>query len=64
MRRMPELKGKVIAVTGAGSGIGRALALGLARRGATWPGRQGPSRPFRDRRGCWAIIRTWPARST
>ncbi|MGL6043227.1 MAG: SDR family oxidoreductase, partial [Sandaracinobacteroides sp.] len=31
---MPELKGKVIAVTGAGSGIGRALALGLARRGA------------------------------
>ncbi len=32
---MPELKGKVIAVTGAGSGIGRALALGLARRGAT-----------------------------
>jgi NAD(P)-dependent dehydrogenase (short-subunit alcohol dehydrogenase family) len=32
---MPELKGKVIAVTGAGSGIGRALALGLARRGAS-----------------------------
>ena len=32
---MTELKGKVIAVTGAGSGIGRALALGLARRGAT-----------------------------
>lgn len=32
---MPELKGKVIAVTGAGSGIGRSLALGLARRGAT-----------------------------
>jgi NAD(P)-dependent dehydrogenase (short-subunit alcohol dehydrogenase family) len=32
--RMPELKGRVIAVTGAGSGIGRALALGLARRGA------------------------------
>ena len=32
---MPDLKGKVIAVTGAGSGIGRALALGLARRGAT-----------------------------
>jgi NAD(P)-dependent dehydrogenase (short-subunit alcohol dehydrogenase family) len=29
-----ELQGKVIAVTGAGSGIGRALALGLARRGA------------------------------
>jgi NAD(P)-dependent dehydrogenase (short-subunit alcohol dehydrogenase family) len=33
--RMADLKGKVIAVTGAGSGIGRALALGLARRGAT-----------------------------
>lgn len=32
---MAELKGKVIAVTGAGSGIGRALALGLVRRGAT-----------------------------
>ncbi|MGQ5701324.1 SDR family NAD(P)-dependent oxidoreductase [Sandaracinobacteroides sp. A072] len=32
---MRDLKGKVIAVTGAGSGIGRALALGLARRGAT-----------------------------
>jgi NAD(P)-dependent dehydrogenase (short-subunit alcohol dehydrogenase family) len=32
---MAELKGRVVAVTGAGSGIGRALALGLARRGAT-----------------------------
>jgi NAD(P)-dependent dehydrogenase (short-subunit alcohol dehydrogenase family) len=32
---MLELNGKVVAVTGAGSGIGRALALGLARRGAT-----------------------------
>jgi NAD(P)-dependent dehydrogenase (short-subunit alcohol dehydrogenase family) len=32
--RMPKLEGRVIAVTGAGSGIGRALALGLARRGA------------------------------
>ena len=32
---MTKLSGKVIAVTGAGSGIGRALALGLARRGAT-----------------------------
>ncbi len=32
---MLDMKGKVIAVTGAGSGIGRALALGLARRGAT-----------------------------
>jgi NAD(P)-dependent dehydrogenase (short-subunit alcohol dehydrogenase family) len=31
---MADLKGKVIAVTGAASGIGRALALGLARRGA------------------------------
>ncbi|WP_310475857.1 SDR family NAD(P)-dependent oxidoreductase, partial [Sandarakinorhabdus sp.] len=27
-------EGKVIAITGAGSGIGRALALGLAARGA------------------------------
>ncbi|QMW21983.1 SDR family NAD(P)-dependent oxidoreductase [Sandaracinobacteroides saxicola] len=32
---MASLQGKVIAVTGAGSGIGRALALGLARRGAS-----------------------------
>lgn len=32
---MLDVKGKIIAVTGAGSGIGRALALGLARRGAT-----------------------------
>ncbi|WP_199553491.1 SDR family NAD(P)-dependent oxidoreductase [Sandaracinobacteroides hominis] len=32
---MLDLKGKVIAVTGAGSGIGRSLALGLARRGST-----------------------------
>lgn len=31
---MRSLKGKVIAVTGAGSGIGRALALALAARGA------------------------------
>jgi NAD(P)-dependent dehydrogenase (short-subunit alcohol dehydrogenase family) len=32
---MLSLKDKIIAVTGAGSGIGRALAMGLARRGAT-----------------------------
>ncbi len=31
---MSAVRGKVCAVTGAGSGIGRALALGLARRGA------------------------------
>ena len=31
---MSAVHGKVCAVTGAGSGIGRALALGLARRGA------------------------------
>lgn len=32
---MPSLEGKVIALTGAASGIGRALALALARRGAS-----------------------------
>lgn len=32
---MPQLQNRVIALTGAGSGIGRALALTLARRGAT-----------------------------
>ena len=32
---MGPLSGKVIAVTGAASGIGRALALGLARRGSS-----------------------------
>ncbi|MFN3590794.1 MAG: SDR family NAD(P)-dependent oxidoreductase [Thermaurantiacus sp.] len=32
---MLSLQQKVIALTGAGSGIGRALSLGLARRGAT-----------------------------
>lgn len=31
---MPSLKGKVIAITGAGSGIGRALALEAAEQGA------------------------------
>ncbi|MBW7944960.1 MAG: SDR family oxidoreductase [Sphingomonadaceae bacterium] len=31
---MKSLEGRAIAVTGAGSGIGRALALGLAKRGA------------------------------
>jgi NAD(P)-dependent dehydrogenase (short-subunit alcohol dehydrogenase family) len=31
---MRSLKGKTVALTGAGSGIGRALALGLARHGA------------------------------
>src|SRR3546814_9179686 len=31
---MESLEGRAIALTGAGSGIGRALALGLAKRGA------------------------------
>jgi len=35
MRVMSSVRGKVAAVTGAGSGIGRALGLELARRGAT-----------------------------
>ena len=34
MRVMTSVRGKVAAVTGAGSGIGRALAVELARRGA------------------------------
>jgi NAD(P)-dependent dehydrogenase (short-subunit alcohol dehydrogenase family) len=32
---MSSIKGKVAVVTGAGSGIGRELAIGLARRGAS-----------------------------
>jgi len=32
---MPNLKDKVVIVTGAGSGVGRAAALRVAREGAT-----------------------------
>lgn len=34
---MSSVRDKVAVVTGAGSGIGRALALLLAARGAAWP---------------------------
>lgn len=34
---MEGFAGKVAVVTGAGSGIGQALAIELARSGARWP---------------------------
>ena len=63
---MGQLDGKVAIVTGSGRGIGREVALRLARDGAAWwsttSTRRRPRRPSRRSRS-WAAG-PWPATAT